>query len=375
MQFGTAVAPARERAAVAPALAPEPRIAELAAPPPAPAPAAKTETAEQFPPAKPRVVITPEMLVTALQGRLQQAAEKAVQTALAAHVNEAVRKAVSTIDDVSRTSVRQIEESATRRVDSLVRSAREEIAGQLDARVAELEGRPNEQLEVYRSQAQETAERLEKVAADTKRDLAETQKLADKMTRELEPQIRARLEESISHATGEFEGSAARVSDRQLVRLMEESQSVTRETSLQVEARAAEVRSLLQGASSVTLDEFRRQATLQAELAISETKQRVVSSLASLDAENRAACDARRRALESDVARAAEQSTEQFRKAIKAFLYSCLVAAVSAVDEHTQTTLDGLIKNDGNVLEEIGGSPLSGDIGENSDHRKDLLPH
>jgi hypothetical protein len=125
----------------------------------------------------------------------------------------------------------------------------------------------------------------------------------------------------------------------------------------------------------VTLEEFRRQATVQAELAISETKQRVVSSLASLDAENRAACDARRRALESDVARAAEQSTEQFRKAIKAFLYSCLVAAVSAVDEHTQTTLDGLIKNDGSVLQEIGGSPLSGENGESAEHRTDLLPH
>lgn len=380
MQFGTAVAPAHEPAEVAPRLAavpaaPEPRIAELAAPPPAPALAAKTETAAESAPAKPRVVITPEMLVTALQGRLQQAAEKAVQTALAAHVNEAVRKAVSTIDDVSRASQRQIEETSARRVDTLVRSAREEIARQLDARMAELESHPNEQLETYRSQAVETAERLEKAAADTRRDLADTQKFVEKIARELEPQIRARLEDSVGRATGEFEGSAARVSDRQLVRLLEESQSVTRETSSQIEARAAEVRSLLQSAANVTLEEFRRQATVQAELAISETKQRVVSSLASLDAENRAACDARRRALESDVARAAEQSTEQFRKAIKAFLYSCLVAAVSAVDEHTQTTLDGLIKNDGSVFQEVGGSPLSGENGENAEHRTDLLPH
>ena len=32
----------------------------------------------------------------------------------------------------------------------------------------------------------------------------------------------------------------------------------------------------------------------------------------------------------------------EFRSGMKAFLYSCLVAAVSAVDQHAQTTLGGL---------------------------------
>jgi len=35
---------------------------------------------------------------------------------------------------------------------------------------------------------------------------------------------------------------------------------------------------------------------------------------------------------------------------MKAFLYSCLVAAVSAVDEHSQSTLDGLVKDNGKAL-------------------------
>jgi hypothetical protein len=35
---------------------------------------------------------------------------------------------------------------------------------------------------------------------------------------------------------------------------------------------------------------------------------------------------------------------------MKAFLYSCLVAAVSAVDEHSKSTLDGLIKDNGKTL-------------------------
>jgi hypothetical protein len=36
---------------------------------------------------------------------------------------------------------------------------------------------------------------------------------------------------------------------------------------------------------------------------------------------------------------------------MKAFLYSCLVAAVGAVDEHAKTTLDGL-KDPGKALRE-----------------------
>ena len=57
-------------------------------------------------------------------------------------------------------------------------------------------------------------------------------------------------------------------------------------------------------------------------------------------------------ALEADVARAAERSTDQFRKSMKAFLYSCLVAAVSAVDEHSKATLDNLTKDNGKSLGE-----------------------
>jgi hypothetical protein len=88
-----------------------------------------------------------------------------------------------------------------------------------------------------------------------------------------------------------------------------------------------------------------------------------MSSLASLDAENRAACEARRRSIETDVAQATEQSTEQFRTGIKAFLYSCLVAAVGAVDQHAQTTLDGL-KDHGKALREIGAAAGMPDVAQ-----------
>jgi hypothetical protein len=49
----------------------------------------------------------------------------------------------------------------------------------------------------------------------------------------------------------------------------------------------------------------------------------------------------------------------EFRSSIKAFLYSCLVAAVGAVDQHAQTTLAGLATDPGSsprALDAAGGS-------------------
>ena len=106
---------------------------------------------------------------------------------------------------------------------------------------------------------------------------------------------------------------------------------------------------------------------------LSETKDRAASALSSLDAESRAACEARRQALEADVARAAERSTDQFRKGMKAFLYSCLVAAVSAVDEHSKSTLESLTKDNGKSLHE-GREPGNGGNGTTNPESPEILP-
>jgi hypothetical protein len=50
---------------------------------------------------------------------------------------------------------------------------------------------------------------------------------------------------------------------------------------------------------------------------------------------------------------------------MKAFLYSCLVAAVGAVDEHSKSTLDGLLKSNGKILDKASSkSPVQ----EEADH-------
>ena len=359
-------------------------VAEFPSPPSAPATATPEPASEAAPAKLERVTITMDQLIGALQGKLQRAAEKAVQaalqtqleetvksslqTAVTTQLDEAVRQALSKIDEISSANVRQAEAFSAQRLEELTRSSKEEIFSRVEARIGEFHGRLQDQLEAYRSRAEEIVQHLGKLGADTQNELSETRELVEKLSREPEPQAHPLLEQSIARATEEFEAATARVSDRQLVRVIEDKQMVTREATLQLEACAAEARAQLQSAANNTLDEFRRQVEVQVDLALSESEQRVSSSLALLEAENRAACEARRRSLEEEVARATEQATEQFRSGIKAFLYASLVAAVGAVDEHAQTTLAGLVKDRGKAAREIGeradSSESAGNPGE-----------
>ena len=221
-------------------------------------------------------------------------------------------------------------------------STREQILSHLEWRLGEVSGLYDQHLNQVQNRANEVAQQLERISADAQSQLAESRALTERAARGLAPHDLATIEQAVDHAIREFENSAARVSDRQLIRMMEQKQVVTREASLELEARTSEARALLQKTSNGTLEEFRRRIETQIDQILAETNERASSSLASLDAESRAAVEARRRTLEADVARAAEQSTIEFRSGMKAFLYSCLVAAVGAVDQHAQTTLAGL---------------------------------
>jgi hypothetical protein len=382
--LGGSTSPAGMATAVAPALEPAEPPAASAAYPSSSSPSvseARTSQVTEFPspspaasaaqpgkeniPSKPeRVAITIDQLVAAMQGKLQAAAEKVVQNALAEHLDEAIEAALARVEGVRERNLQQLGEFSEQRLESLMRSSREEILGHLESRLGEVQSRWEEQHNAFRTQAEEIALRLEKLAADTQRNLGETQKFVEKATGEIVPRTRGRLDESLGQATEQFEASADRISDRQLVRVMEATRMVTREAAAQLDARVAESRALLHNAAGSTLEEFRRQAEVQVDLAITETTERVRSALTALDAENRTTCETRRRTMIDDVIRTTEQSTEQFRSGIKAFLYSCLVAAVGAVDEHAKTTLDGMVKDP-------SGSPRSiGDITDISDMTK-----
>jgi hypothetical protein len=322
----------------------EPKMAEVATFP-SPSPAVSKPQAPKLAeaPKTQRVVITPDGLIAALQGKLQQAAEKAVQAAVARQVDEAVREALRSLKDVRESSVREIQELFPARVEAMRVSSKEELTG-------EFASQWKEQMERYRGQAEEMVRRLEKQAAELRHELASSQESMERMTREREPQIHARLNEAVARATSQFEAATARSADRRYQLMLETTQAVTQEALLKLDARSAEVQALVQSAVNSALGTFQRQTDQHVDAILSETKERAVSALSSLDAESRATCEARRLALETEVARAAERSTDQFRKGMKAFLYSCLVAAVSAVDEHSKSTLDGLVKDNGKTL-------------------------
>jgi hypothetical protein len=336
---------------------PEPKMAEVATFPSlsrAAGAAKSSAPQEPEPPKQRRVVITPDGLVNALQGKLQLAAEKAAQAAVAKHVGEAVRQALHSIDEVRASSVKEVEELFPARIESMRISTKEQFSGDVASQW-------KEQMELYRGQAEDMAQRLERQAGDLRRELARAQEFVEKMSREIEPQIHAKMNEAVTQASVEFEGATARAAERRYERLLASTQSVTDEALLKLDARSAEVQALVQSAVNSALGAFQRQAEMDVNLALSETKERAASALSSLDAESRAACDARRLALEADVARAAERSTDQFRKSMKAFLYSCLVAAVSAVDEHSKATLDGLLKDNGKGLYDATGDSRTQD--------------
>jgi hypothetical protein len=291
------------------------------------------------------VVVTPDGLISALQGKLQQEAEKAVQAALAKQMNDRIQDALRSIDEARQLSVREMQELVPTRIEEMKLSLKEESAGEIAAQW-------KTQINAYRRQVEEMAQGLEKQAGELRRELANAaQDYTEKMTREIGSQIPTRLNEAICRATSDFEGATALVVDRRYEQLFENVQIATQEALLKLNARSAEVQALAQSAVNSGMEEFRLETERHMKMALTETKERAVSALSSLDAESRATFDARRRALEAEVSRLAERATEEFRKGMTAFLQSCLATAMGAVDEHSKTTLNGLLKRNGEILE------------------------
>jgi hypothetical protein len=300
---------------------------------PTPLPTAATAERE---PAAAATTPTPDKQV--LPNQFIPILQKAVRTAVARQLDESLKDALWKFDEVSRAKMQQAEESLERRIEMIVYTSRAEVVSRLDSRLAEDQQRWKEQLDAYRNRTEEIADGLEKLGADTRRDLAETKTFVERAAGELEPRMRDQITASVERASQEFGAAVARVSDHQLAQLAESALTVTREASLQLEARAAEARLLIESAAN-RLQELQRQADEQFKI-VSEANERIISSVAALDAENRVVCQERIQKLEDDLARAADRSTEQFRNGLNSLL-SSLVGTVSTGEEHTESTLQG----------------------------------
>lgn len=307
-----------------------------------PLPAATTENAAAYAHARPnRVSITPERLLAALQPRIEKAAEAAILAAVNKHLAPALHAAVNSIDAAREASVNQVSNATAQQRSALVHTSREEVLARLEERLDEVRNRWDAQLEGYRIRAEEIVQRIDRQAGAAQKNLGDAREASERALRETQQGISNLIAESLAGALEEFNRGIAQASHRQLTNLLEETQSLTREATAHLESTVAEARATVQTEASEALSEFRRQAEIHATVTASETTQRLTSALGALDAEHRAACDSRRKNIESEVARSTEQITEQFRQGLRAFFYSCLVAAVGAVEQHSQATREG----------------------------------
>lgn len=286
-------------------------------------------------------VVSQDDLVASLEGKLQLAADKAVQSALTALLEPAVKKAIASIDEVGQANKRQ-EDSTAQHLEAHLDSSQDEVPDGMNSVPGELRSERREQIEKNSGQVEGTPRRLEELARTARHGATKSQELMERSVREIEQNLSTRLSQAAAQAAEEFEAAAVRASDRQLARLGEDIRVITRETVFHLADRAAEACSTLENAARSVLDEFRHEVEVHASLTVSETKQCVASSLASMHAENRSVCESRLRALKSEVARIEGQFTEEFRHRLKAFFDSCLTAALNAVGQHSKTTFDGL---------------------------------
>lgn len=303
-------------------------------PVPAPAPQVTTKTG--------RLVLTQDQLVRVLRGKMQRAAESAVREALDKLLEPTIRQAMEAIEETRQGSIVQVEEASTQQRNTLLHATRSELLERLEERIEDVRVRWDAELDGYRIRAEEILERVEKHTTAARRDLEEAKAVAERAVRELEPLLASHVEKTRLKAAEDFHMTAAQATDRHLVRLVDESRNIARETTTHMEAKSAEALAAVESAARQAFAEFRRQADTHAALTMSDTSQRVTSALAALEAQNQAACQSRQQELEAEVGRVGEKITEEFRQSFRAFFYSCLVAAVGAVEDHSKATREGM---------------------------------
>jgi hypothetical protein len=301
-----------------------------------------------------RVAITPERLLAALQPKIEKAAETAILMAISEHLPPALHAAVNSIDAAREASLQQVSNASAQQRSALVHTSREEVLARLEDRLDEVRTRWDAQLDGYRVRAEDIVQRIDRQAGASQKNLGDAREASERALRDTQQKISIVIADSLSGALEEFNRGVAQASHRYLTNFLEEAQSLTREATAHLEANVAEARATVQTSAGEALAEFRRQAELHATVTATDTTQRVTSALAALDAEHRAACDARRSSIQADVAHSTEQVTEQFRQGLRAFFYSCLVAAVGAVEQHSQATREGFSLDVKNFLPPTG---------------------
>jgi hypothetical protein len=239
-------------------------------------------------------------------------------------------------------AMRQPRETASERQSPAADASPQDLDKLIHERLADVRAHWDLQLDGYLLRMEECAQRTERHASDAERRLAAAQDLIDKTLRNFSHQLEEQVGYAVQRAAELLTQKAALSVDHQLVRLTEDAHFVAREINSMVATDSAAARTEMEKALQSVLEDLRTQSEAQAKFLAADTKQRVSSVLASLEANYLAFCETQKKSLSSELVQAGTKVATEFRHGLKAFFYSSLVAAVGAVEEHSQTTLGGL---------------------------------
>ena len=127
-----------------------------------------------------RVIVSSDQLLQRLEGKLRQAAEKAVDSAVSARLGAAVNQAARAIGEFSQSSVRKVQKEYEQYREQMVVSARDEFLGRVQADLAAAEERLEQRVETLLSRAEELGRRWEASAAQLEPAVAEAERSLQK---------------------------------------------------------------------------------------------------------------------------------------------------------------------------------------------------
>jgi hypothetical protein len=233
-----------------------------------------------------------EEIKRTFDAKLQQAAEKAVSLALNSQVKIALTQAVKTIETFSQTAVREAEQKLRSHHEQLVAAERE----QLKTSIAE---------------AQEIVARLEQASSEVHLILAEAVDFHQETAQRLGKQFSEELKESANRAAASFGENTSRFSEQYLARFAKQVQVTAEEPLSRLQEKTAEAGAQLE-------------------------------KLNLLAGQTRAECETLRQASRDELASARDQAVNQFRQRMESIWNSSMIAAMSAVSEHTKKLMDAL---------------------------------
>ena len=269
--------------------------------------------------------------------------DTAILMAIEKYLEPALARALSTLELQTRASMRQLRETVQRPANPIpVDSTLRDLDSLLDERLAGIRAQWDLQLDGYLLRMEECVQRMERHAALAEQRLTAAQEIIAKSLQNFSRQLEEQVNYAVKRAAEAIAQKAALSVDHQLVRLTEDAHFVAREINSMVETDSAAARAELESALRALLEELRTQSEIQAKRLASDTRQKVTSALAALEAEHLALCETRLKTIDNEIAESSAKATSEFRQGLRAFFYSCLVAAVGAVEEHAKTTLDGL---------------------------------